>query len=270
MNPLIILLTELVYRPIFNLLVIFLTVFKWNMWLAIIALTLSIRLLMFKSSVAQNDMQKQMTDLQPKLHEIQEKYKDDPTKMSEETMKILKTHWWWPLKWCLMMLIQLPIFIWLFYVIKNFSAAIDPSKINLLINDNIYSFFSFITKWYLNVSHLNSYFLGIDLYVWKNILLSILAWLLIYFQMKLTMLNKPATPTQTPAMPWMPAMPDMSKMMWFMNIFMVFMMFSFVYSINAWVWIYIITTTLFSIVQYMIQYKELIKVKLIVLFSKKK
>lgn len=33
-----------------------------------------------------------MSDLQPKLQEIQEKYKDDPKKLSQETMKVFKTH----------------------------------------------------------------------------------------------------------------------------------------------------------------------------------
>jgi len=36
-------------------------------------------------------MQKGMGALQPKLTEIQEKYKDDPKKLSEETMKVFKT-----------------------------------------------------------------------------------------------------------------------------------------------------------------------------------
>jgi YidC/Oxa1 family membrane protein insertase len=37
-------------------------------------------------------MQHGMNDLQPKLKEIQEKYKDDPKKLSAETMKLFKTH----------------------------------------------------------------------------------------------------------------------------------------------------------------------------------
>jgi membrane protein insertase Oxa1/YidC/SpoIIIJ len=56
-------------------------------------------------------------------------------------------------------------------------------------------------------------------------------------------------------------MPDMSKMMWMMNIFMVFMMWSFVYTMNAWVGLYIVTTTLFSVAQYSIQYRALIRAK---------
>jgi membrane protein insertase Oxa1/YidC/SpoIIIJ len=35
-------------------------------------------------------MSHNMSDIQPKLNEIQEKYKDDPNRMAEETMKIFK------------------------------------------------------------------------------------------------------------------------------------------------------------------------------------
>jgi len=263
MNPIKLLLVEIVYRPIFNLLIVFLGIFQWNMWIAIIALTLTIRLLLIKTSIAQNDMQKQMTDIQPKLHEIQEKYKNDPQKLSEETMKILKVHWGGPLKWCIMMLVQIPVFFWLFYVIRDFSNK----ALSTLVNESLYSFFSFIPQNILNINNINHIFLWMDLLASKNIILWIITAILIFIQMKITMLNKPATP-QVQA-PWMPAMPDMNKMMWFMNIMMVVMMFSFVYSMPSWIWIYMITTTLFTIIQSGIQYKELIKIKLAIFFSKK-
>jgi hypothetical protein len=62
----------------------------------------------------------------------------------------------------------------------------------------------------------------------------------------------------------------MSKMMWFMWIFMAFMIWSFVYKMQSWVWIYIVTTTLFSVSQYSIQYRALLKAKFIWRFGKKK
>ena len=83
--------TEILYRPIFNLLVIFLAIFGSNLGIAIVLLTVTIRLLTIKQFSAGNDMQKGMGALQPKLQEIQEKYKDDPKKLSEETMKVFKT-----------------------------------------------------------------------------------------------------------------------------------------------------------------------------------
>ena len=91
MNIFSLLFTQILYRPIFNLLVVFLAIFGGNLGIAIILLTVVIRLLMIKQTLAGNDMQKGMGALQPKLAEIQEKYKDDPKRVSAETMKVFKT-----------------------------------------------------------------------------------------------------------------------------------------------------------------------------------
>lgn len=249
MNIFSVLIMNILFRPVFNILVIFLGIFGWNLWIAIILLTITVRLIMIKQTSAGNDMQKWMWELQPKLTEIQEKYKDDPKKLSEETMKVFKTNWKWPLKWCLMMLIQIPIFLGLYTVIRKISVNEIPA-------DRLYSFFSGFGSQYLDPANISHNFLWINLLETKNILLTVIAAVWTYFQMKLTTLAKPATPAA-----WQPGMPDMSKMMWMMNIFMVFMMWSFVYTMNAWVGLYIVTTTLFSVAQYSIQYKALIKAK---------
>ncbi|MEI6775003.1 MAG: hypothetical protein WCL18_09925 [bacterium] len=52
--------TEILYRPIFNILAIFLAIFGGNLGVAIILLTVTIRLLMVKQTLAGNDMQKGM------------------------------------------------------------------------------------------------------------------------------------------------------------------------------------------------------------------
>ena len=56
-------------------------------------------------------------------------------------------------------------------------------------------------------------------------------------------------------------MPDMSKMMGGMNIFFVVMMAVFVYSMPAAIGMYIVTTTIFGVVQQVIQYRPMIKAK---------
>lgn len=246
--------TEILYRPIFNILAIFLAIFGGNLGIAIILLTVTIRLLMIKQSSAGNDMQKGMWALQPKLNEIQEKYKDDPKKLSEETMKVFKTDGKWAFKWCLMMLIQIPVFIWLYYVIRHMAAATIPPEW-------LYSFFNgfgarFIESDALSSGVINTHFLGMDLLSTKNIALTIIAAVFTYLQTKLTTLAKPATPN----VPWQ-KVPDMGKMMWFMNIFLVFMIGSFVYSMQTGVGLYIVTTTIFSVAQYSRQYRALLKVK---------
>ncbi len=89
---------QLLERPIYNLLIIFVAIFGGNLGIAIILLTLLIRLLTIKITSGANNMQQGMGDMQPKIQEIQEKYKDNPEKMSQETMKVFKKHGAGPLK----------------------------------------------------------------------------------------------------------------------------------------------------------------------------
>lgn len=249
MNIFSLLFTQLLYRPIFNILVIFLAIFGGNLGIAIILLTLTVRLLMIKQTLAGNDMQKGMSNLQPKLNEIQEKYKDDPKRLSEETMKVFKSDGKGAFKGCLMMLIQIPVFIGLYYVINKISAGEVPSSW-------LYSFFGSFGAQYMDPKAINHTFLGMDLLATKNIALTIIAAVFTYLQTYFTTLAKPATPT----IPGQKT-PDMGKMMGFMNIFLVFMIGSVVYQMNAGIGLYIVTTTIFSVVQYAIQYRALLKAK---------
>ena len=220
-------------------------------------------------------MQKDMVDIQPRLKELQEQYKDNPQKLWEETMKLFKQSWSNPLKWCMMVLIQIPVFLGLFYVINSLTTIktqqLDAAIQNLL-QENTYSFLypliEKITNWNFELNH---YFLWFDLLekwwtVWFA--LAIIAWVLMYIQIKLTMLTKPPMPTQNiNSIPWV-KLPDMSKMMEIMNIFMIIMMMVFVLIMPRWIWIYIITTTLFTVLQFAYQYRELIKIKLKTLKTK--
>lgn len=98
MNPFMLIVSEVLYRPVFNIIVMFLGLFGGNLGRAIICMTIVVRLLLIKPSLAGAQMQQSMGGLQPKMQEVQEKYKDDPKKLSEETMKILKKDGAGPLK----------------------------------------------------------------------------------------------------------------------------------------------------------------------------
>ncbi len=257
MNPFMLIITEIIYRPIFSLLVIFLAITGGNLWWAIILLTLAIRFILLKPSMAWNDIQKHMADLQPKLQELQEKYKDNPQKLSEETMKLFKQKWWGNiLKWCLMMLIQIPVFLWLFFVIRDFSQHKE-------LLDNAYSFlYAFWLDIQQILTNINHYFFWIDLYASGNWILTILAWVAMFLQFKLMSITKPAPSMPAQNVPWMPQMPDMSKFMDFFNYFITTMMMIFVYSMPAGIWLYILVTTLFSLIQYIIQYRQILLIKI--------
>lgn len=85
----------------------------------IIIITLAVKLLLFIPTQHALEGQKKMQLLQPKFEEIRRTYKDNPTKMQEETMKVWKEHKVNPFQACLPMLVQFPVLIGLFYVIRD-------------------------------------------------------------------------------------------------------------------------------------------------------
>ena len=248
---------QLIIRPFFNILIVFLALFHGNLWRAIIAITLIFRLVLIKFTSASVQMSHNMSDIQPKLNEIQEKYKDDPNRMAEETMKIFKKEWKSPFKWCLRLLIQLPIFAWLYWVIY--------CMVNWRIEaDWLYSFFysfwnKFISEWIDWSWSIITTFYWIDLLASKNLVLAIITAVLMFFQTKLTTLIQPKQKAQK--LPNWQAMPDPSKMMWAMSRMMAFMMRWMVYVLPSAIWLYMVVTALFSICQYTRQYRSLLRAK---------
>lgn len=86
--------------------------------LAIIIVTLVIRLALFPLQRKQFRSSFKMQEVQPRLQEIQQLYAGDQQKISEETMKIYRETGFNPLSGCLPMLVQMPIFIILFQVLR--------------------------------------------------------------------------------------------------------------------------------------------------------
>ena len=82
--------------------------------LAILALTTIIKLTLWPIQNKANRSMRQMAALAPKMQELKEKYKDDPTRMNQEVMKLYKQYGINPLGGCLPMMIQIPIFFGLF------------------------------------------------------------------------------------------------------------------------------------------------------------
>lgn len=77
--------------------------------LSIIVTTVIFKLILLPLTLNQTKSMENMKVIQPKLQEIQKKYKNDPQKVNEETMKLYKEYNVNPFKGCLPMLIQLPI-----------------------------------------------------------------------------------------------------------------------------------------------------------------
>jgi YidC/Oxa1 family membrane protein insertase len=78
--------------------------------LAIIVLTLFIRGILWPIQNRATASMRQMQEIQPRMAELKEKYKDDPARMNTEVMKLYKEYNINPLAGCLPMFIQLPVF----------------------------------------------------------------------------------------------------------------------------------------------------------------
>ena len=82
--------------------------------LAILSLTTIIKLTLWPIQNKANRSMRQMAALSPKVQELRDKYKDDPTRMNQEMMKLYKQYGINPVGGCLPMMIQIPIFFGLF------------------------------------------------------------------------------------------------------------------------------------------------------------
>ena len=89
-----------------------------NYGLVIILLSIVTKVLFYRLTHKSFKSMRDMQQLQPKLQAIKEKYKDDRQKVSTETMKLYKEAGVNPLGGCLPMLLQMPVFIALFSVLK--------------------------------------------------------------------------------------------------------------------------------------------------------
>jgi YidC/Oxa1 family membrane protein insertase len=90
-----------------------------NYGVAIILLTIMVRLVTMPLTNKQMRSMERMREVQPRLKELQEKYKDDRQKQSEEMMKFYRSEGVNPLGGCFPMLLQLPVFIGLFYALRS-------------------------------------------------------------------------------------------------------------------------------------------------------
>jgi len=90
-----------------------------NYGIAILILTVLIRVIFWPLTHKGTESMKKMQALQPLMKEIKEKYKDNPQRQQQETMALYKEHKVNPMGGCLPMFIQIPVFIALFAVLRS-------------------------------------------------------------------------------------------------------------------------------------------------------
>ena len=90
-----------------------------NFGVAIILLTILVRLVFWPLTRKSTEGMKKMQELSPLMKEIQKKYKDNPQRLQQETWQLYRNEKVNPMSSCLPMLIQIPVFIALFNVLRS-------------------------------------------------------------------------------------------------------------------------------------------------------
>jgi len=141
------LLKQIFYIPLFNLLILLFDVIPGHdLGVAIIVLTILIRLVFFPLSIKAQRSQRAINLLAPKIKEIKEKFQKDQAAQGAAIMALYKEHGVNPVAGCLPLLIQLPILIALYQV---FIAGLNVESLSLL--------YPFIP----NPGTINPFFLGV-------------------------------------------------------------------------------------------------------------
>ncbi|GAB3438174.1 membrane protein insertase YidC [Actinophytocola sediminis] len=91
--------------------------------LGIMFLVFTLRAIMFKPFVKQVRSMRAMQEFAPEIKKIQKKYANDRQRQAQEMQKLQREHGFSPLGGCLPMLIQIPVFIGLFHVLRSFGNS---------------------------------------------------------------------------------------------------------------------------------------------------
>ena len=160
------------YTPLFNLLVFFYNTAAFgDFGVAIILLTVVIRLILSPLSIRALESQKKLSALQPRIQEIQKRFKDDPQKQTREVMNIYKENKTNPFSGCFLLLVQLPV---LFALYRISVAGFGEESLAAL--------YSFVDR----PESLNRLFIGFFELIKRSIILSVFAGALQFLQMKLS------------------------------------------------------------------------------------
>ncbi|MFA6306531.1 MAG: YidC/Oxa1 family membrane protein insertase [Patescibacteria group bacterium] len=170
------------YQPILNLLVFLYNIVPGHdIGLAIIIMTVVIKLILLPLSKQSIKSQKSLQELQPKIDEIKKKYADNKEEQGRAMMQLYKQEKVNPLSSCLPLLIQLP-FLWAVFMV--FRAGLSGKSLNLV--------YSFIHQPEL----INTISLGFIDLAKPNVVLAVLAGLAQFWQAKMMTIKRPEVKSQ--------------------------------------------------------------------------
>ena len=198
---------------------------------AIIVFTIITKLLLLPINIKQTHSTKKMNDIQPKMKALQDKYKTDKVKLNEKLMELYKEEKYNPASGCLPALIQLPIVIALFNVLRDpVKYVFGTTQAYDLINKGFW--------WMSNIGLPENKATMLMIGGFGLPLLAIISGVTTYFQMKMVSPNT-KDPTQKSMTTMMP------------------IMFAYItYTVPAGLAIYWIVGNLFTIVQQYVMLKN--------------
>jgi len=202
--------------------------FTTDYGLAIILLTLTVRFVTLPLTMKQTKSTKAMQAIGPEQKKLQEKYKDNKEKLNQEMMELYKKHKINPLGGCLPMLVQFPVLIAVFGVLR------DPNRMYNAI-EGFSPLFANTIDLNMSFQELASQGTGLEAYLIPAII-PILAGVTTYLQTKLTTAGQPKAGGGMGAMTYM----------------MPFMIVFFSYSLPQGLPLYWLTGNIFAIVQHLL------------------
>lgn len=171
--------SHVIYQPLYNAIIFLYNVVPGHDFgIAIVLITIALKLLLMPISKKQIESQQKMTELQPKIKELQQKYKNEKEKQTREIMDLYKKNKTNPLSGCLPLIVQLVFLIAIYRIIMNISAA------GLTVNPaDLYSFVP-------DPGKINKMFLGIVDLSAPSVVFAVLAAAAQFYQTKLMMKSK--------------------------------------------------------------------------------
>lgn len=160
------------YQPIYNALVFLISIVPGgNVGIAIILLTIGVRVVLLPLSHKSVVSQAKMREIAPHIEKIKERHKEDKQEQARRMLELYKEHGINPFSGCLLVLIQLPVIFALYFVFFKGLPNLNP--------DILYSFLD-------TPMVVSMVFLGIVL-TGKSILLAFIAAITQYYQIKLSL-----------------------------------------------------------------------------------
>lgn len=181
----------IIIQPLLNVLFFFYGIVPGHDFgIAVILLTVVVRLILWPLAAKQLHSQKKLTAIQPEVKKIQEKYKKDPQKMNAAVMELYKEKEVSPFSSCLPTLLQLPILFGFFYVFRKFANTDFLAMTNGGILKDIYPFvrnFGPIKDFISATKTVNTSFIGLVDLAKPSLYLGVAAGALQFVQSKMIM-----------------------------------------------------------------------------------